>query len=119
MQAAHCRETAGSLEPRPPRRLDQEGAQATCRNGTKAVQTAPPPPGPAHLDVVDAEALQDGGREHAAGKGAAEYGLELRVQAADAEGLEAEGAGLEQLVGGEALLARHLDGGLAWSRGWE
>jgi hypothetical protein len=60
--------------------------------------------------VVDAQPLQHRGREHARRKGAAEDGLELAVEPADAEGLEVELALLEQGGGGDALLARDADG---------
>ena len=66
--------------------------------------------------MLDAEPLEDGRREHAARERAPEDVLELRVEAADAQRLEGEGAALEQLVGREALLARHLDRRLACAR---
>lgn len=64
----------------------------------------------AHLDVLDAQALRDGGREHARRKRAAEDRLKLLVQAADAQLLKVDGLGFEDLRGRKALLARDLDG---------
>lgn len=79
----------------------------------RSTRSTPYPPTGAHLDVVDAQALEDRRREDAARKRAAEDVFKLAVEAADAEGLKGERAALEQLVGRKALLARDLDGGLA------
>jgi hypothetical protein len=63
----------------------------------------------AHLDVLDAQPLHNAGREHPAGKRAPEDGIKLPVQASNAEGLEVERLGLEELGGGKALLPQDLD----------
>mmetsp|Transcript_17439 Transcript_17439/g.48457 ORF Transcript_17439/g.48457 Transcript_17439/m.48457 type:complete len:271 (-) Transcript_17439:277-1089(-) len=62
------------------------------------------------LDVLDTQLLDNAGREHARGKGTAEDGFKLLVQATDAELLKVHLLGLEELRVGEALLARDLDG---------
>ena len=63
-----------------------------------------------HLDVLDAQLLHDARWKHARGKGTAEDGFKLLVQASDAKLLEVHLLGLEDLVVGEALLAGDLDG---------
>ena len=60
------------------------------------------------LDMADAQALHHQGREHARRERAPEDGLELRVQAADAQALEVDLLVLEQLRRGAAALP--LDG---------
>ncbi len=77
----------------------------TIRRPVRRVGTGAGRPVQQHaLDVPDAQPLDDGRREHARRERAPEDGLELRVQAANAQALKVDLLVLEELRRGAAAL---------------